>query len=242
MRSTAFAEWLLRQFTDEKRAASMVGDLAEESSEKGSAWFWRSYTGVLTSFAWRPVVAFVLAATAAWFGGSYYPGAGFYFPISIYAHHGLAEAWLLMVVTAGASSAFIFLFAAIRYGLNDRMTRLALGFAVLGSVAGWFFFLSYMPALATAVVVVLCAYALMSEKGRRCITAIAGLWVAFYCVEWATYSVFIEVHRHVLDRWKYLPAYLPWFYICYVGGLAVCAMLCAKAHRALLEPRDLVRA
>jgi hypothetical protein len=241
MPNTTFAEWLLRLFTDEKRAASIVGDLAEESGDKGRAWFWQSYASVLASFVWRPFAAFVFATAVAWYGGSFYPGMGFYYPLNVYARHGLAEAWLLAVVMAGASSAFIFLFSAIRFGLNDRMTRLALGFAVLGSVSGWFFFVSYMPAVATVAVAILCGYALMSQVGRRSIAAIVALWVAFCLIQRAGYWVFIEVHRNVLDRWQYVPAYSVWFYFCYISGLALCAALCAYAHRRFVAGGELAR-
>lgn len=241
MRKRAFAERLLALFTDRARAASIVGDLAEITREKGNAWFWWAYADVFGAAAWRPLAAFVFATAATWFGGQYYLGGGFYCPSNIYAACLMPAAWLRMVIAAGEFSSFVFLFAAVRFGLNDRLTRLALGFAVLGSVAGWFFFVEYMVAIASTAFAVLCGSALLSPKGRRSLAAIAGLWVAFYCTDHVGRWIFIGVLRHVLRSWDYRPAFPVWFAICYIGGLAACAALCAHVHHALLDEQKLAR-
>jgi hypothetical protein len=242
MRKTQIAEWLLRRFTDDARAASMVGDLAEESATKGRAWFWWAFAGVLASFSWRPVAAFVFAAAVAWFGGRYYAGGGSFYSLSkVHASTG-GLATLILMNDAGKFSAFIFLFAAVRYGLNDRLARLSLGFAVLGSVVSWFFFLDYMSAIAAAAVTVLCVHSLTSQKGRRSLTAIAVLWIAFMALEYAGLKIFRAGIDHFLGYRSAPAEYEVWFYGCYFGALAIACILCTRVHRAVIGNGELVRA
>lgn len=243
MRKHAFAEWLLSLFTDDARATAVMGDLAETSAEKGSAWFWRAYAGVLASFAWRPAVAFAFVGVVTWFGGRYYRGSGgFYCLISGNAPSSLLGRLTMLVVnSAGEFSAFIFLFAAVRFGLNDRLTRLALGFAVLGSVVSWFYFAEYMSAVTAATVTVLCVHSFMSPKGRRSLMAIVFLWIAFTALEYVGLKIFRAGIDHVLGFRSAPAAYEVWFYSCYLAALAIACWLCARVHRAVIGSRALVR-
>ena len=131
----AMAERVLAWFVGRVRAASVMGDLAEARGERGARWFWLSYADILFAAAWRPVAAFVAVSAGYWCGGRYLVGG-----VVLSRGGSVAARFVEAVAMVGAFAAFVFLFAAIRYGLNDRMTRLALGFAVTGQVAGWFFF------------------------------------------------------------------------------------------------------
>lgn len=243
MRRIAFAEWLLRQFMEQARAMSIVGDLAEVAGEKGAAWFWSSYAGVLASVAWRPACGFALAAAAAWFGGRYYIGSGgLGILIYLYAPSGLPTVLMRVVNHTGDFSAFIFFFAAVRFGLNDRLTRLALGFAVLGLTVDWFSFVNYMPAIAVAAVAVLFVYGLMSQKGRQSLTSITVLWIAFAALHYIALKIFRAGIDDVLGFRRASAVYASWFYFCYIGAMALACFLCSRVHRAVIGNGELVRA
>jgi hypothetical protein len=243
MRSQAIAEGLLAMFTDRARASSIVGDLAEAAREKGDAWFWWAYADVLGSAAWRPVAAFVSAAAVAWFGGRYYVGGGcFSALLNVNPASGLPAFLMRVLDNAGEFSAFIFIFAAIRFGLNDRLARLALGFAVLGIVVDWFFFVDYMSVLAAAAITILCVHALRSPMGRRSLGAIAVLWIAFMALDYVGLKTFRAGIDHVLGFRNAPAAYGAWFCFCYFGGLAIACLLCARVHRAVIGSGELVRA
>jgi hypothetical protein len=47
------AEWLLSLTTNHERAASIAGDLQQESGGRGSVWFWRSVLRAASSLMWR---------------------------------------------------------------------------------------------------------------------------------------------------------------------------------------------
>jgi hypothetical protein len=53
MRRTDAAEWVLSLLTSPDRAASIAGDLAEQASSQGGAWFWLNLLRTTASLAWR---------------------------------------------------------------------------------------------------------------------------------------------------------------------------------------------
>ena len=71
MRSDRLAESLLSMVAPLERAASAVGDLAEEAEARGAFWFWRSVARIALALLARDVGshAFAMAASAAsgWF-------------------------------------------------------------------------------------------------------------------------------------------------------------------------------
>ncbi len=52
MRSARFAEWVLRLVTTPERAASIAGDLLEESDGRGWHWFWAAVLNTAVSHVW----------------------------------------------------------------------------------------------------------------------------------------------------------------------------------------------
>jgi drug/metabolite transporter superfamily protein YnfA len=53
MRKVDFAESILLLTTTPERAASTAGDLAEESTQRGTLWFWTSLLRTTASLIWR---------------------------------------------------------------------------------------------------------------------------------------------------------------------------------------------
>jgi hypothetical protein len=70
VRRTAAAEIVLSLFTSADCASGIVGDLTEESEDRGALWFWRNVTGTTLAF-WRsaltnaPIAVLLLAMMGA---------------------------------------------------------------------------------------------------------------------------------------------------------------------------------
>jgi hypothetical protein len=238
MRETRIAEWLLGRFSDRGRAASMVGDLAETAALKGRAWFWRSYAGVLAAFAWRPVGGFLLVL-AGWWWGARYSGGLYLGDMATLAPYGDAagkwqEMFVSWVTSAGAMSWTIFLYSAVRFGLKDRTTRLSAGFGIIGMVTAWFWWVSVVPTMAAAALIVLAGYSISSAPGRRGLSAIGLLWLTLPLVRLVSVTVFISVTRHylhdaTLPRWLFAV----WFAACFAATAVFTCVLCNSIHSAL---------
>ncbi|MGD0303874.1 MAG: hypothetical protein ABSC71_03500 [Candidatus Acidiferrales bacterium] len=240
MRKTAFAEELLALFMDRARAASVVGDLAEAAGEKGDAWFWRAFAGVLASFAWRPIGGFLLVAAGCWW-------APRYFSVGVYGGPdvvpmGIGRDFFIGLVTSlGALSWIIFLFSVIRFGTRDRLTRLSLGFGVVGGVMGWFWWVPVVPALAAISIATMVGSAMWSAAGRRSLAALAGLWLALTAIEFTGLKLYRVGIDHVLGYKNTTTAYV-WFLCWYFGVLIIACWLCTRVHRRLIGNSELVRA
>lgn len=138
MRSALVAEWLLSRFTSSKRAASVVGDLVELKPQKGAVWFWLSIARVLVSLSWRRVAALIAAFYVGAWAYRSFEGA----IIGINTRHRPPEMWVnffLALSALGALLLMTFTYAAIRYGLRDRVTQLAMIWAglVAATIVCW---------------------------------------------------------------------------------------------------------
>lgn len=125
MRSASIAEWIVGRFTSKERTVAIVGDLFELQPEKGVLWFWASLAGVVFSLFWRRALAFM---------GALYAGnwalRGFVSASGIHAQHRPPEhLWMPLISILSFAGIFLWtvlMYAAIRYGTQDRVTQLAL--------------------------------------------------------------------------------------------------------------------
>ncbi|HEY2038708.1 MAG TPA: hypothetical protein VGG95_03535 [Edaphobacter sp.] len=122
MRSASIAEWIVSRFTSAQEAAAVIGDLEEQRPQKGVLWFWASLTGFLFLLCWRRLLALLAA---------FYLSSKF-FPVAILStksHHHPRESWVLPLLALTAVVYFLWMaciYAAIRYGLRDKMTQQSL--------------------------------------------------------------------------------------------------------------------
>lgn len=138
MRSASIAEWIVGRFTSKKRATSVVGDLVELQPQKGLLWFWASLIGVVVSLSWRAglrlIASFLVYGAAILVletvGMSHLPRDSQHWPPSIRLMLALDASF-----TIGARLWMILMYTGIRYGLQDEVTRLALAWASLATVA-----------------------------------------------------------------------------------------------------------
>jgi hypothetical protein len=114
--------------------------------------------------------------------------------------------------------------------------------AVLGIVVDWFFLVDYMSVLAAAAITILCAHGLRSPMGRRSLTTIAALWIAFAALEYLGLKIFRAGIDHVLGFRSAPIADEMWFYCWHLGGFAIACCLRARVLRAVIWSEELVRA
>jgi hypothetical protein len=92
MRSDRLAEALLSMVAPPDRAASAVGDLAEEADARGAFWFWRSVARVALALLGRDLVSSAVAmAASAMFAWFLYMGVSLVFAFVGYV--ALTVAW-----------------------------------------------------------------------------------------------------------------------------------------------------
>ncbi len=159
MHSSSIAEWVVSRFIDRQRAASIVGDLLESKPQKGSIWiwFWFSLARIIVSHGWRWPVGFI----AAFYSGMWALGKFQMVLFGVHAAHRPPEyPWepVFTVLSAfGGLSWMVFFYAAVRYGVGDRVTQLGFASAGLSTViiCCW-----WQPStLATCIALTICAVA-----------------------------------------------------------------------------------
>ena len=125
MRKGGVAEWVLKRVAGEERGTAMYGDLVELRATYGAAWFWMAYARTLLSLTWRPLTAFFVGIVFfAFLGDRLTFPLMFGFALS-YPH--ISEPFGDVIFALF----FLAPFAAIRYGLRDRVVQLALAFLLL---------------------------------------------------------------------------------------------------------------
>lgn len=142
MPSTSSAQWIIARLAGPSVAASIVGDLLETAAQRGNVWFWLSVTRIAICYIWRPAIAFV----AAFYVGLFWRK----FAIVSFVHAGhvprelVAFAWwdpsdaLFPLMWFGTVLWTASLYAAIRYGLRDKLVQLGLGLCCLVAILVFF--------------------------------------------------------------------------------------------------------
>jgi hypothetical protein len=199
-------ERVLARFTTPDRAASILGDLLETSHTKGKLWFWVSFARVLLSLAWR--------APAAWFGA--YAAGGMLF-VSMVNHDPLWNSvgfkdvdpsGLVTVLSfcfvgiPGIALWFIAPYAALRFGLSDRFTQLAVSLFAVTTLALLPTRLHGMlPAGAVLLVASITAGLLLPAWRRQVIDLLATVAIGSLGFAGAIYLVSGGIDRH--PNWSY---------------------------------------
>jgi hypothetical protein len=172
MRSEFVAEWILARLTTRSRAASIVGDLLENRSEKGTLWFWRSFAGIVLAVAWRRPLAFA----AAFFLGLHGLGA-LQMPIyGMYAAHRPPQEWMPVFAVLSGLGMVLWMaapYAAIRFGLRDSFAQLALVFGGLVTIIIFYWWISAVLVPCIVLAFSLATASMFSAQRRRALLALA---------------------------------------------------------------------
>lgn len=140
MRLASLAECLVRLVEGSDRAAALVGDLVEIAQTRSRLWFGLAVLRLLVSRLWRPVVGVI----AVLYSSNWLLFASSMALHGIHAQHRPPFMWTPFFDVVGAICAILSgsaLYSAIRYGLGNVYTRLALavaGLCALVTFARWF--------------------------------------------------------------------------------------------------------
>jgi hypothetical protein len=166
---------MLALFAGRERAAAIYGDLLELAATRSRLWLWTAYSRTLVSLSLRPLAAFLAGAlvTAAFLYAQ--------LPIAL-AHILLAishpHVWPLLDV-AISDLWFLVPFAAVLYGIRDRVVQL--GSAMLLATSGvfylglWFNF-DPIPAACIACGLLVAACLAISNPWRASLIPLAGIY------------------------------------------------------------------
>ena len=237
MRSGFVAEWILTRFTTRSRAASIVGDLLESHSEKGTLWFWRSVAGIVLAVAWRRPLAFA----AAFYLGLHALGA-LQMPIyGVDAAHRPPEAWMPVFAVLLGPGMVLWMaapYAAIRFGLRDSFAQIALVFGGLVTLIIFYWWILAVLAACLVLAFSLITTSIFVARRRRALVALAiatvfgfgGGLLAFYLAGLYQKHLYpgpvAEINSPVIN-WG-VPLLATW----------ILATACSRMHRLLLR-RDL---
>jgi hypothetical protein len=185
MHSAKIAEWILARWTTREHAAAIVGDLMEAAAGP----FWWSIARTVAGLAW-PMLAGLAAAMAAVALGVW--------PLmrSTQALQSPGPA-LLFFRGMGPALAAVAGYAAVRYGLADRMTQLAGALAAAGVCGVLWRDVPVVTPVCAAVGVGAVVLASLSAEGRRAAVAL-GAAVAGSILAW-------KILWMSLPAWNELP-------------------------------------
>ena len=182
-------EWFLACFVSHKRASAILGDLLEISTTRGRLWFWIAYIRTLISLGWRVPIAFICAyyfcssywsltaryALMHWLF-SWVPLAGYDYDMSFWQLH------LMPLVSMLFGLNFLLPFLLVRFGLRDRLTRLASIFFLVSLLASSNRLLLLVPMEILTVIAVILALCLRDWR-RPMIVLAAALTLSYAIVE-----------------------------------------------------------
>jgi hypothetical protein len=244
MHNPAITEWIVARFTSRERAVSIVGDLVELKPQKGIFWFWLSLARIVFALAWRRLVAFI----AAFYAGAW-AFSGFQIAIwGVYAQHRPEEFWMPVFGALAGIGAFlwvVFMYAAIRYGLLDRLTQAALALTGLITTIIYYWWQPIILGICIALTVFSVSISGLSRERRRAglvlfvalLTGIVSWLSTLYLAAQYQHLVYPgpmgdqEVHEHPSVLWVGFFAQLITVWIT--------MMVCSRMHRRLLERKVL---
>ena len=244
MRSASIAEWIIGRFTVKNRAASIVGDLVELKTQKGSLWFWLSVVGVVLSLTWRQLAAVIAALVAAYWVdialNIAYSRSPFASP-----HTPLLSPWepVFWVLTIGCLLGWMALFyAVIRYGFSDELTQFTLVWTAITTAVcyGW-----RQPIVLTlCIILTVCTIAacIVWAKWRRAaLTLFVSMFAGFVCFPIFGYVAF-WYHGYVFHRGmghqELVRAHHSLLLVMYLTNLmctAIAAIVCSRMHRRVVR-------
>jgi hypothetical protein len=233
MRKTFFAELLLARFTTKANAAAVMGDLEEARCDKGEVWFWRSFFSVLLSSGWRSMGGYLVAAIAGGILVAYLQSA-FFSSLTLHDWTATQRAWGSSISLLSGLTAMIAVYCSIRFGAKDAVSRLALGYALVGAIASTFWWRNEAVFVAMGIAVAIAMLSLLTQAGRRGFGFLATV-TALHALIWPTVlTLSMTAGKHLLHSATAVLALLAFAY--FAGAGLVCAA-CGWLHSRFLEER-----
>jgi hypothetical protein len=242
MRKIPFAEWFISQDIGSERGAAIMGDLEELAQTRGRLWFWAEYLRTLIALGIRTAgSAFILAmvclrlmfrTAVPWLMAHRTPGLmdpGLFGQTSAGVR---MLCWNLTLVTA-QFLCFAMPFVLVRYGLRDRLTRLACALFLVALPV--FSFRPWFMDLSGCVMILIFAAALISAPWRRPLAILVATGLTAIAMKSTYFFLQFFLSPKTFSRHIYhIPA--PWAFFVDAVCFAVAAIVCVRLHRRLMEP------
>lgn len=242
MRKAVFAEWILRRFATDGKAASLAGDLLEIAGQQGNLWFWRSFAGIVLRLAWRPVLGWIAALyVSAWLIGQLNRAAW-----DAHAKYAPHIHWTLLhqpLTQVDAVLLMLLVYSAVRFGIRSSLTQIAACEMAAVSSIVLFWWNPVAVCCATAFGLAGLAVSLATASRRKAVpvallalasgvgVGLSGLYLLFSYQEWLhRYSV---GHR-ALQAFPSLRLIAVFVYVITAGSVA--AVSSALQSRWLRKP------
>lgn len=248
MRKPPFAEWFLSQDIGPERAAAIYGDLEELAATRGRLWFWTAYLRTIISLGWRTGgSAFILGLVCLrLMFGTVVPWVMSHRTASLSdaGIFGLNDprvrmlSWNLSLVTA-QFLVFAFPFVWIRFGMQDRLTRICCALFVVAMPV--YSFRPWVMDISGVLTLLILTAALVAPPWRKPLAVLAGTFLPAVAVKVTYFFLQVFLPRKVFMRRIYhIPAH--WVFFVDAVSFAVAAFVCLKLYRLLLRDSSAPRA
>lgn len=233
MRKHVFATWLLRRLMPAAHADAILGDLLEVSGSDEKA-----YRTLLRSTVWSLARRSVAGYAAAVLGGAIMAALQSQFFASMAKHEASLwqQSWGSTLAFLAGSMGVMLCFSAIRYGLRDRMTWIALACTVPGIAAVEFWWIPAVAAAAGVCFLAFAAFSLVRKSTRRAFVSLM-LLAALQPIVWfggltlliTPIAMFLK-HTHATLR-VVAPFAVTWLIATYLALVMLACLSYVKAHR-----------
>jgi hypothetical protein len=177
----------------------MVGDLLEIEKEKGKLWFWLSVTGVALSLLWRRPLAFVAALYAGSWTLSWFEMA----TIGVNTLHRPPEyPWMPVfnvLILVGSTLCGVSLYAVIRYGVQERISQIAIVWTALVASVIYFWWQPIVLTLFIGAALCLVVASMWTSK-RRMESMVVLVAVAIGCAARFLFMIPAALYQRFLYR------------------------------------------
>lgn len=254
MRESGFAEWLLRWAAGHDGGTAMYGDLTEMAATRGNTWFWWAYARTLVALTWRTVAGFALGLAVVaivsklQFGEVWQRFVFFHFryrwrwipdgreglPIYNFLYRAL--------YSANVTGCLLTSYAAVRYGVRDKMVRaaFAVGLMLTSAMALAREWPATVSLITLAVVTTACA--LMVSEWRGAFASVAASLAAGTAAADCLFSTQRVVLMHFVQhglpmlrhRWF---GFVPEFWAILILNMALIAAISTRLHERFVSEK-----
>jgi len=233
MRKGSAAEWMLERAAGDVRGVAIYGDLLELAATRGRVWFWMAYVRTLVALVWRTAAGIclglaVVAANRLVFGENWHRFVFFHFPHAWRFPHGRAGMSIYnflyrAVASANVTGCLLTSYAAVKYGIHDKMARAALPVSVMLASAMALARVWPLAVLLLGLAIATTACALLVSEWRGAFASVAATLAAGTivagCLLWAD--------RLFHDRWFSVG---PEMWVIYVLDMVFVVGISARLH------------
>lgn len=239
------AESLLARAIGPTRAAAIFGDLLELASSHGRLWYYTAYIRTLVSLAWRGPAAFLIACMTFILLRSLY--MMLYFPlhsVSWLHHPYITETFVMAVFQLW----FVVPFAAVKYGVQDRLVRLAFATSVIASCVYYCLNTPVLLFVLTGFALLAIAGLLVPAQWRGafivlCITVAIGTLAVVNLGNLAHLGCWVYAHKplnetshfHYFETGYAFPHTIFWIvtWTMFLLNMLTLSFVCSRLHRLL---------